>query len=66
MRLTSPVAMIVIGFFLSLAGVVFPLLMVIHVFEATFFLSFLSYGMSVIGLFLGIIGAVNYVQLNRH
>jgi len=54
-----------IGFILVTFGMVAPFLMVLKVVEATFWLSFLSFGASVAGLFLGIIGAVFYVRLNR-
>ena len=61
----SPVRMIVLGFLLSVAGVVLPFLMVIHMLQSTFFLDFLSYIMMVGGLIFGIAGASQYVRLNR-
>ena len=36
-------------------GVVMPFLMVLHIFESTFFLNFLSFISSTLGSFLGII-----------
>lgn len=45
--------MVVIGF-------VLPFLMVIQVVESTFFLNFVSYAASVVGMVLGMIGAVQY------
>jgi hypothetical protein len=48
---------ILIGFFLVLLGFLLPLLMVIKVFESTFFLNFFSFIASVVGLFLGLMGA---------
>jgi hypothetical protein len=54
-----------IGFVLMLAGVVFPLLMVLQVLPSTFLLNFFSYGASVSGLFMGIIGVTSYVQETR-
>lgn len=53
----DPRGLIVIGFLLMVLGVVLPLLMVIKVIESTFFLNFFSYGASIVGLFLGSIGA---------
>jgi hypothetical protein len=53
----SPQGLIVIGLLLMVTGVVLPFLMVMHILESTFFLNFFSYGASVSGLFLGIIGA---------
>jgi hypothetical protein len=60
-----PVRLIVIGFFLVLAGAVFPLLMVSQILESTFLLNFFSYAASVAGLFLGIIGGALYVRKGR-
>ena len=54
-----------LGLILSLVGVIFPLLMVIQVFPSTFFLNFFSYAASMSGLFLGIIGASQYIKGNR-
>ena len=56
-----PLRLILIGFVLVLLGAVLPFLMVIRVVETSFLLSFLSYGASVGGLFLGLIGAASYV-----
>jgi hypothetical protein len=57
-----PGALILIGFLLVVAGMVLPFLMVIHLLPSTFFLNFFSYGASLTGLFLGIIGASLYVR----
>jgi len=56
--------LIVGGVFVFL-GVLLPLLMVVHVLEPTFFLNFISYIFSVIGLFLGSIGAMTFVKNKR-
>ena len=61
----SPMAMIIAAFLLMVAGVVLPLLMVIHVVESTFFLNFLSYTVSMIGIFLGTIGVALYSRRKR-
>jgi hypothetical protein len=50
----------VIGVCLMLCGVCAPLLMVTHVLESTFLLNFLSYGASLTGLILGMIGLAFY------
>jgi len=60
-----PGKMIAIGFVLVAFGFIAPLLMVIDVIEASFFLSFLSHGASVTGLLLGIVGAAQYSRLDR-
>jgi hypothetical protein len=55
--------MLVVGFLLIfLGGVVLPFLMVLHIIESTFFLVFLSFTSSTIGLFLGLIGAAEFVR----
>jgi hypothetical protein len=56
---------LLIGFFMALAGVILPLLMVIGILESTFFLNFFSYTISTLGIFLGIIGVAMYVRENR-
>ncbi len=56
---------ILIGFLLCLSGVILPFLMVLKILESTFLLNFLSYTASILGLFLGIIGAAYYVRENR-
>jgi uncharacterized membrane protein YqjE len=56
MILEHPERLIVIAVAMLLFGCVAPFLMVIKVFESTFFLNFLSYTMSVLGLLLGIVG----------
>jgi hypothetical protein len=61
----QPWKIIVIGFVLVLFGFVAPFLMVIQVVESSLILSFLSYLASVMGLFLGLIGAALYVRINR-
>jgi hypothetical protein len=50
---------------LVLFGFVAPFLMVMRVVESSFILNFLSYGASVVGLFLGLIGAALYVRTHR-
>ena len=54
-----------IGFGLVLAGALLPLLMVLRVLTASFGLSFVSYAASVLGLFLGLIGAAASINPNR-
>jgi len=62
----NPKALLIIGFSLILAGVLLPFLMVIHILESTFFLNFFSFAAQVTGLFLGFIGSVMYIRVNRH
>jgi hypothetical protein len=57
--------MMIIGALMAIAGVILPLLMVIGEVQATFFLSFISYALSMAGSFLGIIGAALYIRTRR-
>jgi hypothetical protein len=61
----TPVQMILIGFVLVVIGAVLPLLMVLHIITSTFFLNFFSYGSSLVGLFLGVIGSATYIRQKR-
>ena len=61
----QPWKIILIGFFLVLFGAVAPFLMVMQVVESSLILNFLSYGASMVGLFLGLIGAALYVRIHR-
>lgn len=65
MGTANPKRLILIGFFLVLAGAVLPFLMVIQVFESTFFLNFFSFGATMAGLLLGMVGAATYVRLRK-
>lgn len=60
-----PVHVILIGFLLVLLGVILPFLMVIKILESTFFLNFFSYTASILGLFLGLVGASLYAREHR-
>ncbi len=55
----------VIGFALVMLGAVLPFLIVLQVIESTFFLNFLAFGASVLGIFLGLIGATTYFNEHR-
>ncbi len=61
----GPRGMIWLGAGLVVLGVIIPFLMVIGLMESTFLLAFLSYGMSMGGLILGLIGAAFYVRERR-
>lgn len=54
--LDHPERLFAIAVFLLLFGCIMPFLMVTQAVESTFFLNFLSFGASMTGLFLGIIG----------
>jgi hypothetical protein len=61
----DPRYLIILGFGLVLLGFVLPFLMVLRMVQSTFFLNFVSYGASVAGLLLGLIGAAWYLRMNR-
>jgi len=54
-----------LGFVLVLIGFALPFLMVVRIIPSSLILSFISYAASVIGLFLGLIGAALYVRTYR-
>jgi hypothetical protein len=60
-----PWSLILIGFLLSILGIALPFLMLIHIITSTFFLNFFSFGASMTGLTLGIIGAGMYYRGHR-
>jgi hypothetical protein len=60
-----PKHLLVFGFLLVVFGFLAPLLMVGHVIETSFFLGFVSYGASVAGLLLGMLGAASYSRANK-
>jgi len=55
---------ILLGFVLVVVGAVVPFLMVLGVIRVSFWLSFVAYGGSVVGLFLGVLGAFEFKQEN--
>jgi len=65
MGTVNPKRLILIGFFLVLAGAVLPFLMVIQVLESTFLLNFFSFFATMAGLLLGMVGAATYVRLRK-
>ncbi|HEX2991375.1 MAG TPA: hypothetical protein VHO49_11910, partial [Anaerolineales bacterium] len=54
-----------LGLFLMVLGIVLPFLIVIQVLESTFFLNFFSWGASVAGLALGMVGFAMYSRNRR-
>jgi len=65
MRHLTPIRLMIIAFVFLLLGVILPFLMVMEIFESTFFLNFLSFILSLIGIVIGVIGSVYYVRINR-
>lgn len=62
MKQRTPLKLIALGVILLLIGFLLPFLIVIGVLEPGFVLSFLSYASSLVGLILGLLGAI---QLKR-
>ena len=58
--MNSPRFLLALGVIMMLLGIVLPFMMVIQVLESTFFLNFLSWGLSVAGLAFGTIGFAMY------
>ena len=58
----SPFKMMLLGSALLVLGVLLPLLMVIKILPFALWLSFLSYTASVVGMFVGLIGALTYAR----
>jgi len=56
MRGIRPRTIMAIAFVLLLVGLVVPFLMMIDIIQSNLLLGFLSYALSTLGLFLGIIG----------
>jgi hypothetical protein len=56
---------ILLGGSMMLVSVILPLLMVLQILRSTFFLNFLSYGLSVAGMLIGFIGIVTMVKIRR-
>jgi hypothetical protein len=54
------------GVILMMGGIVLPFLMIIKLIEATFFLSFLSWGISTLGLAFGTVGFTLWNRNNKH
>jgi len=65
MERVNPKKILVIGSILVVFGFVGPLLMVLDILPSTYFLSFLSYGASVGGLLMGVIGVSFLVRINK-
>lgn len=52
----SPRLLLTLGLLMMFAGIVLPFLMVIKVLESTFFMNFFAWGLSSLGLALGMVG----------
>ena len=64
-RKLTPGRIIILGFILSLIGLVLPFLMVLRVIDSTLFLNFAAYLTSVAGLIIGFVGMAIMVKVHR-
>jgi hypothetical protein len=55
-----PKYLLIVAVFLLVLGFIIPFLMMAQIIESTFFLNFLAYISSVVGLFVGFIGIAVY------
>lgn len=58
----NPRNMLIIAVLMLIVGAVLPFLLVLRVIPSTFFLNFFAYGVSVGGLFLGVVGTAQYLR----
>jgi len=63
--MNNPRFLLSLGLILMILGIILPFLMLIHTVESTFFLNFFSWGASVGGLFLGVIGVATWVRMRK-
>jgi hypothetical protein len=56
----QPKYLLIVAFLLLVLGFILPFLMILRVIPSTFFLNFLAYTSSVIGLVVGLIGIAVY------
>jgi len=61
----SPRFLMILGVIFMLMGIILPYLMIMHVLTSTFFLNFLTWGISMTGLALGTIGFGMSVRLRQ-
>lgn len=61
----SSTHMIIIGVILLLVGVILPLLMVVKIITSTYFLNFLAFACSLVGMVLGFLGLFSMVKTRR-
>lgn len=65
MNCPSPFRLVILGFVLLLIGFLLPFFMVLRVLESTLLLNFVAYLSSLFGLFIGLVGLVQYGQSRR-
>ena len=61
----KPIHMLILSGLMQFTGCAIPFMILIHVLKSTFFLNFLAYGISIMGVFIGVIGLANYARFQR-
>ncbi|MFZ6019415.1 MAG: hypothetical protein ACOYXO_07360 [Chloroflexota bacterium] len=61
----GPKGMMAIGAGLLFFGAAAPFLMILRIWETSFWLSFLSYAASISGLVIGFLGIFLYIRIHR-
>ncbi len=62
----NPKVLIPIAAVLLVLGFILPMLMVLQIIPSTFFLNFFSYGASLVGIIMGLLGAMSIVARSRN
>ena len=62
----NPKLLLGVGLLLLVLGFVLPFMMVMHIIPSTYFLNFFSYGASLVGLIMGMLGAATIILNSRN
>ena len=60
LNLEHPTRLMIVAVCMMLFGCIMPFLMILKVVESTLFMNFLSFTLSTLGLFLGVVGIAVY------
>lgn len=61
----KPFWLIGIGFVLEIVAIAMIVLILLDVLTSTYFLNFTAFGMSVLGLLMGVVGSASVVKIKR-
>jgi len=61
----NPLLLIIVGFVLVLAAAILSWLIFLRILPSTYLLDFFTFGISVLGLLLGVAGSASYVKAAR-
>ena len=62
----NPFLLIIIGFVMVLSAAILSWLIFLRILPSTFLLDFFTFGMSVLGVLLGVAGSASYVKAARN